>query len=69
MKRTGVRQIREKATPAVRRAVISLSAVSRPNASSVANRHANGNAYGVLCGTRKIKKRSTRKNGACALMM
>ena len=56
--------MRKNGTPDVRRALISLSAASRPNPSSVPNRQANGNANGVACGTRNSRKRSTKKTGA-----
>ena len=65
---SGVRQMRRNGTPEVRSAEISLSAASRPNASNAPNKHANGNAIGVACGMRAIRKRRIRKTGAPLLM-
>ena len=68
-KSSGESAMRITEMPAVRIAVTSLSPIKRPIASRAAKRQAKGKAIGIACGTRNMTKRSTRKNGACWLMM
>ena len=66
-KSSGARDAKDR-NAEVRIAVISLSAIKRPIASSGQQR-CNGKAIGMACGMRNTTNFATRTMGACWLMM